>query len=320
MKAVLIKEVGGPEKMVYEEVNLPAYDSLDVLVKLSAAGVNYIDTYQRSGRYPVTLPHILGMEGAGVVEAIGSGVTDFSVGDRVAFTTIPSAYAEYVKVPQERLVKVPKEVSIQEACAAMLQGCTAHYLTHSTYPLKPGDTCLIHAAAGGMGLLNVQMAKLAGARTIGTVSTDAKATLAQEAGLDEVILYTQQDFEKEVRRLTDGQGVDVVYDAVGKETFAKSLKCLKPRGMMVLYGNASGAVTEFSPTILAGSLFFTRPTLFDYIAKREELEQRTHEIFGWLQEKKLKLHIHHLFPLSEAQQAHSALEGRKTTGKILLTL
>lgn len=321
MKAILIQETGGAEKMRYEEVPLPACDASDVLVKIGAAGVNYIDTYQRSGLYPVTLPHILGMEGAGVVEAVGGSVTDFSVGESVAFTGIPSAYAEYVKVPQARLVKIPQGVSIQEGCAAMLQGCTAHYLTRTTYPLKPGDTCLIHAAAGGMGLLNIQMAKLAGARTIGTVSTEAKAALAQEVGLDEVILYTQQDFEKEVRRLTEGKGVEVVYDAVGKETFEKSLNCLKPRGMLVLYGNSSGPVTSVNPAALQakGSLFLTRPTLFNHIAQREELEARTREIFGWLQQKKLKLHINHFFPLAEAQQAHQAIEGRKTTGKILLT-
>lgn len=321
MKAVLIKEQGGPEKMRYAEVDMPSCGASEVLVKIGATGVNYIDTYQRSGLYPVDLPHILGMEGAGVVEEIGAEVKNFSSGEPVAFTGIPNAYAEYVKVPAARLVKLPAGMSINEGCAAMLQGCTAHYLTRTTYPLKEGDTCLIHAAAGGMGLLKIQMAKLAGARTIGTVSTEAKAALAKETGLDEVILYTQTDFEKEVARLTEGKGVDVVYDAVGRDTFEKSLNCLRPRGYMVLYGNASGPVTTCNPATLQakGSLFLTRPTLVNYIAEREELEQRTNEIFSWIQQKKLKLTINHFFPLSEAKQAHLDLEGRKTTGKILLT-
>ena len=320
MKAVLIKETGGYEKMTYEDVDAPACEATDVLVNIGAAGVNFIDTYQRSGLYSVNLPHVLGMEGAGVVETIGTEVADFSVGDHVAFTGVPGAYAEYVKVPESRLVKLPAGVSIREGAAAMLQGCTAHYLTHSTYPLQEGDRCLIHAAAGGMGLLMLQMAKMAGAYAIGTVSTEEKAAKAKEAGADEVILYTQTDFEQEVSRLTAGQGVHVVYDSIGKATCAKSLNCLRPRGFLVLYGNSSGPVTEFNPVHLQakGSLFLTRPSLNDYIAEREDLEQRTNEIFDWIKEKKLKLAINHIFPLSEAKKAHMDLEGRKTTGKILL--
>ncbi len=320
MKAVLIKETGGSEKMTYEDVDAPACEATDVLVNIGAAGVNFIDTYQRSGLYSVNLPHVLGMEGAGVVQTIGTEVADFSVGDHVAFTGVPGAYAEYVKVPESRLVKLPAGVSIREGAAAMLQGCTAHYLTHSTYPLQEGDRCLIHAAAGGMGLLMLQMAKMAGAYAIGTVSTEEKAAKAKEAGADEVILYTQTDFEQEVSRLTAGQGVHVVYDSIGKATCAKSLNCLRPRGFLVLYGNSSGPVTEFNPVHLQakGSLFLTRPSLNDYIAKREDLEQRTNEIFDWIKEKKLKLAINHIFPLSEAKKAHLDLEGRKTTGKILL--
>ncbi len=320
MKAVLIKETGGSEKMTYEDVDAPACEATDVLVNIGAAGVNFIDTYQRSGLYSVNLPHVLGMEGAGVVQTIGTEVADFSVGDPVAFTGVPGAYAEYVKVPESRLVKLPAGVSIREGAAAMLQGCTAHYLTHSTYPLQEGDRCLIHAAAGGMGLLMLQMAKMAGAYAIGTVSTEEKAAKAKEAGADEVILYTQTDFEQEVSRLTAGQGVHVVYDSIGKATCAKSLNCLRPRGFLVLYGNSSGPVTEFNPVHLQakGSLFLTRPSLNDYIAKREDLEQRTNEIFDWIKEKKLKLAINHIFPLSEAKKAHLDLEGRKTTGKILL--
>lgn len=320
MKAVMIKETGGSEKMTYEDVDAPACEATDVLVNIGAAGVNFIDTYQRSGLYSVNLPHVLGMEGAGVVETIGTEVADFSVGDQVAFTGVPGAYAEYVKVPESRLVKLPAGVSIREGAAAMLQGCTAHYLTHSTYPLQEGDRCLIHAAAGGMGLLMLQMAKMAGAYAIGTVSTEEKAAKAKEAGADEVILYTQTDFEQEVSRLTAGQGVHVVYDSIGKATCAKSLNCLRPRGFLVLYGNSSGPVTEFNPVHLQakGSLFLTRPSLNDYIAEREDLEQRTNEIFDWIKEKKLKLAINHIFPLSEAKKAHMDLEGRKTTGKILL--
>lgn len=320
MKAILIKETGGPEKMRYEEIDIPAYGASDVLVRIGAAGVNFIDTYQRSGLYPVNLPCVLGMEGAGVVENFGASVSDFSIGEHVAFTGIPGAYAEYVKVPESRLVKLPTGVSLREGAAAMLQGCTAHYLTHSTYPLQKGDRCLIHAAAGGMGLLMLQMAKMAGAYTIGTVSTEEKAAKAKAVGADEVILYTQTDFEQEVSRLTDGQGVHVVYDSIGKTTCSKSLNCLRPRGYLVLYGNSSGPVTEFNPVHLQakGSLFLTRPSLNDYIADREDLEQRSSEVFSWIKEKKLNLAINHVFPLSEAKNAHIDLEGRKTTGKILL--
>ncbi len=320
MKAVRVKEHGGPEKMSYDEVETPAYDAAQVLVKIGAAGVNFIDTYQRSGLYPMNLPLTLGMEGAGEVAEIGDAVTNFSKGDRIAFTGIPGAYADYVSVPAERLVHIPAGISINEGAAAMLQGMTAHFLTQTTYPLKAGDSCLVHAAAGGVGLLMVQMAKMAGARVIGTVSTPEKAALAKEAGADDIILYTQSDFEQEVSRLTDGKGVNVAYDSVGKATFDKSINCLQPRGVMVLYGNASGAVTEFNPMTLMskGSLFLTRPSLFNHVADRESLELRSGEVFQWIQEKKLKLRIEHNFPLAEVQQAHRSLEGRKTTGKVLL--
>ena len=320
MKAILIKETGGPEKMTYEDMEIPACGASDVLVRIGAAGVNFIDTYQRSGLYPVNLPHVLGMEGAGIVENVGTRVTDFSIGEHVAFTGIPGAYAEYVKVPESRLVKLPTGVSLREGAAAMLQGCTAHYLTHSTYPLQKGDRCLIHAAAGGMGLLMLQMAKMAGAYTIGTVSTEEKAAKAKAAGADEVILYTQTDFEKEVSRLTDGQGVHVVYDSIGKTTCSKSLNCLRPRGYLVLYGNSSGPVTEFNPVHLQakGSLFLTRPSLNDYIATGKTWNNEPMRLFTWIKEKKLNLAINHVFPLSEAKNAHIDLEGRKTTGKILL--
>ncbi|MBF0276953.1 MAG: quinone oxidoreductase [SAR324 cluster bacterium] len=320
MKAIQVKEHGGPEKMMLEEVEIPTIDSSKVLVKMGASGVNFIDTYQRSGLYPVQLPLTLGMEGAGVVEKTGSDVKNFSQGDRVAFTGIPGAYAEYISAPADRLVHIPDGVSINEGAAAMLQGMTAHFLTRSTYPLKKGDTCLIHAAAGGVGLLMVQMAKMAGAHVIGTVSTDEKAALAKAAGADDIILYTQSDFEEEVSKLTDGKGVNVAYDSVGKATFDKSINCLQARGYMVLYGNASGPVTEFNPMTLMqkGSLFLTRPTLFSHIGDRESLEQRSKDVFQWIKEKKLHLRLEHNFPLSEAQEAHQSLEGRKTTGKVLL--
>lgn len=320
MKAVKIKEHGGSDKMMYEEVDIPSCGPTDVLVKIGAAGLNFIDTYQRSGLYPMELPYTLGLEGAGVVESVGDQVTQFSKGDRAAYCGIPGAYAEYACVPEARLVHIPEGVTINEGAATMLQGMTAHYLTHSTYPLKAGDSCLIHAAAGGVGLLMIQLAKMIGAYVIGTVSTEEKAALAKAAGADEVILYTQSDFEEEVLRLTDKQGVNVAYDSVGKTTFDKSINCLKPLGYMVLFGNASGPVTEFNPATLAqkGALFLTRPTLFPYIADRASLEKRSKDLFGWIQEKKLKLRIEHLFPLSDVKEAHDSLEGRKTTGKVLL--
>lgn len=321
MKAVRVKEHGGPEVMSYEDVDVPELGANDVLVKIEAAGINYIDTYQRSGLYQIPLPATLGLEAAGTVEEIGSEVTLFAKGDRVAYTSVLGAYAEYAAVPEEKLVSIPDGVSFNQGAAAMLQALTAHYLSQSTYPIKNGDSCLIHAAAGGVGLLLIQMAKMAGAFVIGTCSTEEKAELARAAGADEVILYSETDFEPEVKRITEGRGVNVVYDSVGKDTFDRSIDCLQPLGYMVLYGNASGPVTEFNPATLGpkGSLFLTRPVLFAYTADRESLVWRSSDVFNWINEGKLKLRIEHFFPLAEAQEAHRALEGRKTTGKIILT-
>ena len=300
MKAVRVKEYGGPEVMSYEDVDVPELGPNDVLVKIEAAGINYIDTYQRSGLYQIELPATLGLEAAGTVEAIGSEVSLFAVGDRVAYTSVPGAYAEYAAVPEAKLVAIPEGVSFNEGAAAMLQGCTAHYLSQSTYPIQNGDSCLIHAAAGGVGLILIQMAKMAGAFVIGTCSTEEKAELARAAGADEVILYSEKDFLPEVKRITDGRGVNVVYDSVGKATFDRSIDCLQPLGYMVLYGNASGPVTEFNPATLGpkGSLFLTRPTLFAYTADRESLVWRSSDVFNWINEGKLKLRIEHFFPLS----------------------
>ena len=321
MKAIQIEQVGGPEALKYQDVEVPEPGPNDVLVKVEAAGVNYIDTYQRSGLYPVPLPATLGLEAAGTVAKVGSEVSRFSEGDRVATTNAVGAYAEYCTVAEDRLVNLPDGVSYNQGAAAMLQGMTAHYLSQTTYPLKPGDRCLVHAAAGGVGLLLIQMAKNAGAFVIGTCSTEQKAELARAAGADEVVLYTEQDFEEEVKRITDGQGVNVAYDSVGKATFDKSIDCLSRFGYMVLYGNASGPVTEFNPATLApkGSLFLTRPTLFDYIASRDDLEQRSADVFNWIANGDLELRMEHFYPLAETRQAHEALEGRKTTGKIILT-
>tara|TARA_B100000029_G_scaffold119225_2_gene112369 strand:+ start:1104 stop:2072 length:969 start_codon:yes stop_codon:yes gene_type:complete len=321
MKAVRVTEYGGPEVMSYEDVDMPSLGGSDALVKVEASGINYIDTYQRSGLYQIPLPTTLGLEAAGTVEEVGSAVTNFKAGDRVAYTSVPGAYAEYATVPEDKLVAIPDGVSFNEGAAAMLQGCTAHYLCKSTYLVKEGDRCLIHAAAGGVGLLLIQMVKNAGGFVIGTVSTEEKAVLAKEAGADEVILYSEQDFESEVKRITDGAGVNVVYDSVGKATFEKSVDCLSKLGYMVLYGNASGPVTEFNPATLGpkGSLFLTRPTLFDYTASRESLEWRSSDVFNWIADGNLNLRIEHLYPLVDVQQAHIDLEGRATTGKLILT-
>ncbi len=321
MKAVTVNAYGGPEVMNYEEVDKPNLAGTEVLIKVEAAGINYIDTYQRSGLYQISLPATLGMEASGTVEEIGAEANRFRTGDRVAYTNVLGAYAEYAAVDQEKIVRIPESVSFNQAAAAMLQGCTAHYLSQSTYPIKNGDSCLIHAAAGGVGLILIQMAKNAGAFIIGTVSTEEKAELALAAGADEVILYSQTDFETEVRRITDNKGVNVVYDSVGNATFEKSIDCLQRFGYMVLYGNASGPVTEFNPATLGpkGSLFLTRPTLFDYVADRKSLEWRSDDVFNWIGKGKLKLRLEHFFPLSEVQEAHRSLEGRKTTGKIILT-
>jgi NADPH2:quinone reductase len=291
-----------------------------VLVKIEAAGVNFIDVYQRTGHYKVPLPFTLGQEAAGSVAAVGPGVAEPKVGDRVAYTTILGAYAEYAVVPADRVVMLPDGVSTKQGAAAMLQGLTAHYLATSTYPLKPGDACLVHAAAGGAGLLLCQVAKLRGARVLGTVSTREKAAVARAVGADDVILYTEQDFEVEVKRLTNGAGLQVVYDSVGKTTFEKGLSCLAPRGMMVLFGQSSGPVGLFDPQVLnqKGSLFLTRPTIVHYIATRAELVARAREVLGWVNSGKLKLRIERELPLAQAAEAHRLLEARQTMGKVLL--
>ncbi len=320
MKAIQVKKSGGPEVLEFVDLPDPQPQASEVLVKIAFAGVNFIDTYQREGRYKVPLPFIAGQEGAGEVLAAGSDVSSFKPGQQVAWAGIQGSYADRIAVPASRLVSVPSGVSTREAAAVMLQGMTAHYLSHDVFPLKKGDTALIHAAAGGVGLLLVQMAHTIGARVIGTVSTEEKAKLAREAGADEVIFYTKSDFESETKRLTDSKGVDVVYDSVGKTTFEKGLNVLRPRGMMALFGGSSGAVPPFDPIILSakGSLFLTRPTLAHYTTSREELDRRARDLFGMIASKSLKLRIEHLYALSDAQQAHRDLEGRKTTGKLLL--
>ena len=320
MKAVRVHEFGGPEAMSYEEVPTPSPGEGQVLVKLAASGLNYIDVYQRTGLYPNALPYTLGLEGSGTVAGVGGGVSTLKEGDPVTWTGVPGAYAEYAVVPEQRLVRMPDGLDVKVGAAAMLQGMTSHYLVTTTYPLKAGDACLVHAAAGGVGLLLVQMAKQCGARVLGTVSTEEKAALARDAGADDVILYTEQDFEAEVKRLTDGKGVQVVYDSVGKTTFDKSLNCLAPLGYMVLYGASSGPVPPFDAAILnaKGSLFLTRPSLFHYIADRASLEQRAGDVLNWVADGSLKLRMEHTFALSDVAEAHRSLEGRKTTGKVLL--
>jgi NADPH:quinone reductase len=320
MKAIQVTQPGGPEVLELVDVPVPEPKANDAVVKLAASGVNFIDVYQREGRYKVPLPFVLGQEGAGVVTAVGSNVKSLKAGDRVAWTGLLGGYAEYASVSADRLVAIPAGVTDQQAAAAMLQGMTAHYLCHGTYPLKRGETALVHAAAGGVGLLLVQMAHEIGARVLATVSTEEKAKLARDAGADEIILYTKSDFEAETRRLTDGQGVHVVYDSVGKTTFEKGLNILRPRGIMVLFGGSSGAVPPFDLIALSqkGSLYVTRPTLVNYIASREELMSRSGAVFAMISSGKLKLRIAHTYPLAEAQRAHRDLEGRKTTGKLLL--
>jgi NADPH2:quinone reductase len=320
MKAIQVKETGGPEKMELVDLPQPVPGPGQALVKIAASGVNFIDVYFRTGLYKADLPATLGSEAAGTVESIGPGVTDVAPGDRVAYAMARGSYAQYAVVPAAQLVKIPAGIDFQTAAAAMLQGMTAHYLTHSTFPLKSGDTCLVHAAAGGAGLLLVQMAHNIDARVFGTVSTEAKAQLAKQAGADEIILYTQQDFEAEVKRLTAGRGVDVVYDSVGATTFAKSLNSLRPRGMLVLFGQSSGPVPPFDPNILnaKGSLFLTRPGLPHHLLTREELLWRAGDVLGWVSSGKLKIRVDRAYPLSGAAQAHRDLEGRHTAGKLLL--
>jgi NADPH2:quinone reductase len=320
MKAIRIHAPGGPEAMRHEDVPEPTPKQGEAVLKVEAAGLNYIDVYFRAGLYKADLPAVLGMEAGGTVTAVGPGVTDVKVGDKVAYNGVRGSYAEYAAVPADRLVVLPQGVTPKQGAAAMLQGMTAHYLASSTYPLKAGDACLVHAAAGGVGLLLCQIAKMRGARVIGTVSTEDKAKLAREAGADEVILYTRQDFEAEVKRITGGKGVQAVYDSVGKDTFDKSLGCLALRGTLAFYGQSSGPIAPLDPQILntKGSLYLTRPSLFHYTASRQELLQRAGEVLGWIQAGKLKIRIGAEFPLSDAAEAHRQLEGRKTTGKVLL--
>jgi NADPH2:quinone reductase len=320
MKAIQVKRCGSPEALEVADIPNPSPGPKQALVKIEASGINYIDVYHRTGLYKVDLPFTPGTEAAGVVESVGPDVTEVAPGDRVAYAMVRGSYAEYAVVPAWQLVKVPDALDLKLAAACMLQGMTAHYLTHSTFQLKKGDTALIHAAAGGAGLLIVQMAKRLGARVIGTVSTDAKAALAREAGADELILYTRQDFEAEAKRLNGERGVDVVYDSVGQTTFLKSLNCLRPRGMMALFGQSSGPVEPFDPGLLAakGSLFLTRPSLAQYAATREELLCRAGEVLKWVESGSLKIRIDKTYRLAEAPQAHRDLEGRKTSGKLLL--
>src|SRR3979411_296438 len=320
MKAIQVQKSGGPEVLTLTDRLVPKPKSNEAVVKISAAGVNFIDVYFREGRYPSPLPFVSGQEGSGTVTEVGAAVKSFKPGDRVASPGIPGAYAEYAAVPADRLVLLPAGITEQQAAAAMLQGITAHYLVHDTYPLKKGETALIHAAAGGVGLLLVQMAKNIGARVIATTGTEEKAKLAREAGADQVILYAQQDFEVETKRLTDGIGVHVVYDGVGQTTFDKDLNILRPRGYLVLFGASSGPVPPFDLAKLApkGSLFVTRPTIVHHIATHEELQKRATDVLTMIATGKIKLRIEHVYPLRDAQQAHRDLEARKTTGKLLL--
>ncbi|MGA2696327.1 MAG: quinone oxidoreductase [Terriglobales bacterium] len=321
MKAIQVKQPGGPEALELVELPVPHAKPNEAIVEVAASGVNFIDVYFREGRYKAaTMPFTPGQEGAGVVTAVGEEVNSVNVGDRVAWTMVQGSYAEFAAVPVDKLVPIPKGVSDRDAAATMLQGMTAHYLTHDTFHLKRGQTALIHAAAGGVGLLLTQMAHSIGARVIATVSTEEKGKLAREAGADEIIFYTQQDFEAETKRITGGKGVDVVYDSVGKTTFEKGLNILRPRGLMALFGGSSGAVPPFDLIRLSqkGSLYVTRPSLGNYISTREELIERADAVFEMIAMGKLKLRAEHTYPLSEAGQAHRDLEGRKTTGKLLL--
>jgi len=314
MKAVFVEQPGGPENLKYADIPKPQPGAGQAVLKMAATGVNFIDVYFRTGLYPAPPPVVLGNEGAGTVDAVGPDVTNVRPGDRVAYAMTRGSYAEFALVPAWQLVKIPDSVDFQTAAAAMLQGMTAHYLTHSTYALKAGDSCLIHAAAGGVGLLLVQMAKMLGARVIGTVGTEDKAKQAKAAGADEVVIYTKDDFTAKAK------GMNVVYDSVGKSTFMQSLDCLRPRGLMVTYGNASGPVPDFAPLILTqkGSLFLTRPSLAHHTQTPEELAWRAGDVLNWIGQGKLKLHIHKVYPLADAAQAHRDLEGRRTTGKLLL--
>lgn len=320
MRAIRVHETGGAEKLRLEEITVPVPREGEVRVRVEAAGVNFIDIYKRSGLYAVSLPHTLGQEAAGVVTAVGPDVADFRVGDRVASAAVQGGYAGEAIVPAAQAVRVPDGVSARDAAAVLLQGMTAHYLATDTFSLKPRDTALVHAAAGGVGLLLVQLAKLRGARVVGTVGTEEKARLAREAGADQVVIYTRDNFVEVARKVTGGRGVDVVYDSVGKDTFAGSLDSLRPRGMFVSFGNSSGPVPPFAPLVLSqkGSLFFTRPTLAHYTQTPAELRARARDLFGWMKAGQLKVRVGATFPLAQAADAHRALEGRQTTGKVLL--
>ena len=320
MKAIQVTQTGGPEVLTLADLPAPTPKAHEALIEIKSIGINFIDVYLREGRYPSPLPFIAGQEAAGVVTEVGSDVTNLKPGDRVAYCGVPGSYAEYASVPAERLVKIPADLSFDTAAAAMLQGMTAHYLCRSTYPITRGETALIHAAAGGVGQLLVQMCRRLGARVIATAGNEEKADLARAAGADECIVYTKDDFESETRRLTDGLGVHVVYDGVGKATFDRDLNVLRQRGYLVLFGGASGAVPPFDLIKLSqkGSLFITRPTLAHYIATREELEWRAGDVLQMLVNGELKIQIHDRYPLADAQQAHRDLEGRMTTGKLLL--
>ena len=320
MKVVRVHEYGGVEALSYEEVEKPEPGEGEARVRIEAAGVNFIDIYHRIGRYAGKLPFTLGQEAGGVVDAVGPNVTDVNPGDRVVYASVQGSYAEYAIVPAWYLVPVPSEVDMQLATAVIEQGMTAHYLTHSTYPIKPGETALVHAASGGVGHLLVQIAKLRGAHVIGTVSTEQKAGLARQAGADDVINYAELDFETEVKRLTEDKGVDVIYDSVGKDTFEKGLNCLRRRGYMVLFGQSSGPAPQIDPQILnpKGSLYLTRPTLGHYTASRAELLERVNDLFDWMADGKLEVRVDKTFPLAEVAEAHRYLEGRKSKGKILL--
>jgi NADPH2:quinone reductase len=320
MKAIQIQETGGPEVLRLVDLPIPQPGQGQVLIRIEATGVNFIEIYFRKGVYKAALPFTPGSEAAGTVEELGPGVTGFAAGDTVASTSVLGSYAEYALVPAAQLVKVPAALAPEKAAAAMLQGMTAHYLAHSTFPLKAGETALVHAGAGGVGLLLTQMAVRLGARVLTTVSSPAKAELSCEAGASDVILYNEQDFEAEVKRLTGGKGVDVVYDSVGKTTFEKSLNCLRPRGLLALFGGSSGPVPPFDLIQLSGkgSLFVTRPTLWHYIATRAELEWRSGDVLGWATSGELKLRTEYTYSLANAAQAQIDMEGRKTTGKILL--
>ena len=321
MKAVRVHAYGGPEVLQREEIDVPRPGPGEAIVKIAASGVNYLDVQHRTGLLKTPTPFVIGSEGAGVVADVGPGVTEVKVNDRVGYAMTLGSYAEYAIVPTWKLVPLPASVDLQLGAAVMLQGLTAHYLTHSTFPLKAGDTALVHAAAGGVGQAVTQAARICGARVIATVGTDAKARVAREAGAQEIIIYTRQDFEAEVKRLTGGRGVDVVYDSVGRDTFEKSLNCLRPRGCLALFGFSSGQVTGFNPATLGikGSLFLTRPGLNQYMATRDELMWRATDVFKWLADGSLRVRIDQVMPLAEAKKAHEDLEARRTAGKMILT-